>query len=241
MQKSLRIGLISVFAALHATLYFLSPPTATFFFTYALWRNWAIYLEPLEGIILGPEAGLYAAFIGSIAGRTMRPTDPASWIYGVIAEPLGVLTCAFLARGRWKSVLPLYTVMLVAYFAHPFGRWFPLWAVLDSLAAFVLIYPVAKIGRWVFNGNVQRLSLSLALISFVGIATDALVRVFLLVPAGLWLMFTPSPDVAYEIFVAGAIGSYIEDILVVIVSFIVGVPLLVALRKIPTFLSSESG
>jgi len=243
MQKSLRIGLISVFAALHATLYFLSPPTATFFFTYALWRNWAIYLEPLEGIILGPEAGFYAALIGSVAGRTMRPTDPASWIYGVIAEPLGVLVCAFLARGRWKSVLPIYAIMLIAYLMHPFfGMWFPLsfLAVLDSLAAFVLIYPVAKIGRWVFKGNVQRLSLSLVLISFVGIATDALVRVFLLVPAGLWLMFTPFPDVAYEIFVAGAIGSYIEDILVVIVSFAGGVPLLVALRKIPAFLFSES-
>lgn len=238
MQKSVEIGLISVFAAFHATLYFLSPPTATFF-TFALWRNWAVYLEPLEGIILGPEAGFYAAFIGSIAGRIMRPTDPASWIYGVIAEPFGVLACAFLARGRWKPVLPVYTVMLVAYFAHPFGRWFPIWAVLDSLVALVLIYPAAKIGRWLFKGNVRRLSLSLTLISFIGIATDALVRVFLLVPAGLWLLFTSFPDVAYEIFVAGAFGSYVEDALVVLVSFIVGIPLLVALRKIPRILSVE--
>jgi hypothetical protein len=194
----------------------------------------------LEGIILGPEAGFYAALIGSIAGRIISPPDPASWIYGVIAEPLGVLACALLARGRWKSVLPIYTVMLIAYFAHPFGRWFPLWTILDSLAAFVLIYPVAKIGCWVFQRDVKRLSLSLVLISFIGIATDALARVFLLVPAGLWLLFTSFPDVAYEIFVAGAVGSYIEDVLVVVVSFIVGIPLLVALRKIPSFLSSES-
>jgi len=231
MRKSLKIGLISVFAALHAVLYFLS---------FGVWRNWAIYLEPLEGIILGPEAGVYAALTGSIAGRIIRPPDPASWIYGVIAEPLGVLACASLARGRWKSVLPVYTVMLVAYFAHSFGRWFPLWTILDSLAAFILIYPVAKIGRWVFMGNVKRLSLSLVLISFVGIATDALVRVFMFVPAGLWLMFTSDSAVAYEIFVSGAIGSYVEDVLVVIVSFIVGIPVLVALRKIPVFLFSES-
>jgi len=231
MQKSLKIGLTSVFAALHAVLYLLS---------FGVWRNWAIYLEPLEGIILGPEAGLYAALIGSVAGRIMRPPDPASWIYGVIAEPLGVLVCAFLARGKWKSVLPVYTIMLASYFAHPFGRWFPLWTVLDSLAAFVLIYPVAKIGGWVLKGNVKRMSLSLVLISFVGIATDALTRVFLFVPAGLSLMFTSSPAIAYEIFVAGAVGSYIEDVLVVIVSFIVGIPLLVALRKIPVSLFSES-
>jgi hypothetical protein len=39
----------------------------------------------------------------------------------------------------------------------------------------------------------------------------------------------------YLVFVAGAIDSYIEDLLVVVVSFLVGVPLLIALRKIPGF------
>jgi hypothetical protein len=125
--------------------------------------------------------------------------------------------------------------MLTAYFAHPFGRWLPLWTVLDTLLAFALIYPAAKIGRWLLNGDIKRLSVSLGLISFVGIATDALVRVFLLVPAGLYTLLTSSPEVVYGIFVAGAIDSYIEDGLVVLVSFLVGIPLLLALRKVPGF------
>jgi len=223
MKKSLNVGFAAVFAAFHATLYFLTPPI--------LWRNWAIYLEPLEGIILGPEAGFYAALIGSLVGRTIKPTDPALFIFGVIAEPLGVLVCAFLARGRWRSAMPIYAVMLGAYFIHPLGRWLPLWTVLDTLLALVLIYPTAKIGNWVFKGNIRHLSISLILISFIGIATDALVRVFLLVPAGLYTLFTSSPDAVYVMFVAGAVDSYIEDALVVIVSFLVGVPLLLALRK----------
>jgi len=227
MKKSLNVGFVAVFAAFHATLYFLSPPI--------LWRNWAIYLEPIEGIILGPEAGFYAALIGSIMGRTVKPTDPSLFLFGVVAEPLGVLVCAFLVKGRWRSAMPIYAVMLAAYFAHPLGRWLPIWTILDTLLAFALIYPAAKIGKWLFNGDLKHLSISLTLISFIGIATDALVRVFLLVPAGLYTLFTSSPDVVYGIFVAGAIDSYIEDGLVVLVSFLVGIPLLVALRKIPGF------
>ena len=227
MKKSLTVGFVAVFAAFHATLYFLSPPI--------LWRNWAIYLEPLEGIILGPEAGFYAALIGSIIGRTVKPTDPTLFIFGVVAEPLGVLVTAFLAKGKWRSALPIYAVMLGAYFAHPFGRWLPLWTILDTLLAFALIYPAAKMGKWLFNGDIKRLAVSLSLVSFIGVATDALVRVFLLVPTGLYILFTSSPDVVYGIFVAGAIDSYIEDGLVVLVSFLVGIPLLLALRKIPGF------
>jgi len=227
MRRSLRVALTAVFAALHAALYFLSPPV--------LWRNWAIYLEPLEGVLLGPEAGFYAALIGSIAGRTIKPPTPVLFIFGVLAEPLGVLVCGFLAKGKWRSVVMIYAAMLAAYFVHPFGRWFPLWTVSDTLLAFVLIYPVAKVGGWVSKGDVKKLSVSLVLISFLGIATDALVRVFLLVPGGMHMLFTSSPEVVYGIFVAGAIDSFIEDVLVVVVSFLVGVPLLVALQKIPGF------
>lgn len=227
MKKSLSAGFAAVFAALHATLYFLSPPI--------LWRNWAIYLEPIEGIVLGPEAGFYAALIGSIVGRTIKPTDPALFIFGVVAEPLGVLVCAFLAKGKWRSAMPIYAVMLATYFMHHLGRWLPLWTILDILLAFALIYPVGKIGKRVFEADIRHMSIPLILISFIGIATDALVRVFMLVPAGLYTLFTPLPQEVYAMFVAGAVDSYIEDVLVVVVSFLVGTPLLLALRKIPGF------
>ena len=225
MRKSLWIALTAVFAGLHATLYFLTPPI--------LWRNWAIYLEPIEGIILGPAAGFFAALFGSVIGRTIRPTDPTMFIFGVIAEPVAVLVCGMLARGKWQTALPVYAAALIAYFAHPFGRWFPLWTIADVLLALVLIYPAARIGKWVSESNVRRLAVSLLLISFVGIATDALMRVFLLVPAGLHTFFTSNPDVVYGIFITGAADSFIEDALVVIISLLVGVPLLSALQKIP--------
>jgi hypothetical protein len=225
MRKSLKIGLTAIFAALHAILYFLS---------FGLWRNWAIYLEPIEGIILGPYVGFFAAFMGSGIARMIKPIDV--WMFGVVAEPLGVLASGFLARGRWKPVMLIYVVMLMAYFIHPFGTWLPLWTILDILLAFVLIYPVAKISKNVFEGtDIKRLPISLILVSFIGTVTDALTRVFLLVPAGLYRVLTNDPNVVYGIFVAGAINSYIEDVLVIVVSFLIGVPLMVALQKIPSF------
>ena len=221
MQKSLRVGLIGVFAALHVTLYFLS---------FGLWRNWAIYLEPIEGIVLGPWAGFSAALIGSIVARAVKPVDV--WMFGIVAEPLGVLACGFLFKGKWKPVMGIYGVMLAAYFLHPFGRWLPLWTILDILVALLLVYPVARISKHIFGEDVKRLSISLILTSFVGTATDALTRVFLLIPVGLYTFFGWSPEVVYSIFIMGAIDSYIEDVLVVVVSLLVGVPLLIALRKI---------
>jgi len=217
------IALVGVFAALHVILYFMS---------FGLWRNWAIYLEPIEGIVLGPWAGFFAALIGSIVARMIKPIDV--WMFGIVAEPMGVLACGLLAKGRWRPVMAIYAFMLAAYFVHPFGRWLPLWTILDILIAFALIYPVAKIGKGLFEEDVKRLPLSLILVSFIGTVTDALTRVFLLIPAGLYTFFGWPPEGVYFIFVTGAIDSYIEDVLVVAVSFLVGAPLLVALRRIPS-------
>jgi len=220
--SSKKIVLTGVFATLHAILYYLS---------FGLWRNWSIYLEPLEGIILGPWAGFSAALIGSIVARAFKPTD--LWMFGIIAEPMGVLACGFLAKKEWKPLIIVYGAMLAAYFVHPFGIWLPLWTILDILVAFVLIYPVTKIFKRPFEEDTKRLPFLLPLIAFIGTVTDALTRVFLLVPVGLYALVFETPEVLYLAFVFGALDSYIEDALVVLVSFIVSVPLLVALRRIP--------
>ena len=215
--------MIGIFAALHVILYLVSPPV--------LWRNWAIYLEPIEGIILGPSVGFLVAFTGSIIARTIKPTD--LWMFGIIAEPMGVLACGFLAKRKWKPVLMIYAIMIVAYFIHPFGRWFPLWTILDILIAFILIYPVARLSKSMSDGGVKQLAVSTPLVSFIGTVTDSLTRVFLLVPAQIYIVFEWPPEVVYSIFTLGAVDSYIEDILVIIVSSLVGTPMLSALRKIP--------
>jgi len=219
MRKSIIIGLVAVFAALHTIMYFLP----------VLWRNWAVYLEPIEGIILGPYVGFFAALLGSSISR-MVTFDPL-WMFGIIAEPVSVLIVGLLSRRVWKSALLVYTIMLLAYFAHPFGRAFPLWTILDVLAALVLIYPAARFSIRLFSPSVKRRSTALLLISFVGIATDSLIRIFLLIPCGLSGLFFASFEQVSAIFTGGAVASYIEDSLVVAVSLLVGVPLIVSLSR----------
>jgi hypothetical protein len=220
MRRSQKIAMISLFAALHTVLYFAS---------FGLWRNWAIYLEPIEGVLLGPWAGFSAALIGSGVGRLIRP-DPL-WMFGIVAEPLSVLMIAFLAKRRWLPVLATYGVMLTAYFLHPFGTRLPLWTILDVLLALILIYPVAKFHHLGVQNDKRLLPLSVVLVSFVGTVTDSLTRIFLFIPAGLYAFLGLSFDEVFYIFTTGAVASYVEDLIVVIVSLLVGVPLLLTLRR----------
>jgi len=221
-RSSKVISLTGVFAALHAALYLTSIE---------LWRNWSIYLEPLEGLILGPWAGFLAALLGSLVARAIKPTD--LWMFGVIAEPMGVLACGLIIKNRWKPVVLIYAVMLGAYFAHPLGRQLPLWTILDILAASVLIYPVTEISKNLFDKNVERLPFIIPLVAFIGTVTDSLTRVFLLIHTGLYIILGWPLEVVRVAFIMGAADSYIEDILVIIVMFIVGTPIVAALRKIP--------
>jgi uncharacterized membrane protein len=225
MRKSLQLSLASVFAALHAVLYFIS---------FGLWRNWGIYLESIEGIILGPKVGFMAALIGSSIARMIKPDD--FWMFGIIAEPISVLVAGLLAQKKWKLVLGLYVITLSAYFIHPYGNPFgqglPLWTILDVIIAFFLIYPAAKFGGNLLDMNFKHLPIKLVLISFVCIATDSLVRVFLLIPCGLHGLFFQDFGTLYTVFVDAAVYSYIEDLIVVIVSFVAGVPLLISASKL---------
>jgi hypothetical protein len=221
MRKSLKLSLAAVFGALHAVLYFVS---------FGLWRNWGIYLESIEGITLGPGVGSLAAFLGSLTGRIIRP-DPL-WMFGIIAEPFSVMTAGFLSKGKWKPVLAANAAMLSAYFVHPFGRLLPIWTILDVLLTLLIIYPTAKFSVYFSEGNVKRLSIALVLVSFVSIATDSLVRIFLLIPCGLYNWFSEGFEGLYSVFTGAAISSYFEDFIVVIVSFLVGVPLLIAILRL---------
>jgi len=226
-SNALKTGVTAVFAALHVTLWMLPYPW---------FRNWAIFLEPVEGIILGPSAGFLAAFIGSGLGRIIK--FDSFWMFAVVAEPLGVLIAGFLAKGKWKSATAIYAIMLGAYFLHPFGQMLPLWTIIDIPIALVLIYPAARLGKFVYEKNSMRLSLASALIFFVSTVADSLTRVFLLVPVGLYRLFPEllSFEVLRDfVFIPGAALSFIEDGVAIIMSILIGVPLIIALRKVPAF------
>jgi hypothetical protein len=220
------VAFTGVFAAFHATLYLISPAF--------LWRNWAIYLSPIEGMVLGPWAGFIAALIGSTLGRALLPSP--LWMFGIIAEPLSVMSAGFLTRAKWQPVIALYAVMLAAYFISPLGQSLPFWPMLDTIAAVCLVYPAAKLSKNLFSENVNLLPASLIIVSFITVATDGLTRVFLFIPAGLYSsVLGLTPAAAAVAFVGGGVDSFIEDAFVVSIALVVCVPILLALRKVLNF------
>jgi len=221
LQATQKIALTAVFAALHAFLFL--PGGA--------WRSLVIYLMPIEGIVLGPSIGFVAALIGSAIARLIK--SDIFWMFGIIAEPIGVAAAGLLAKGRWKEIQLIYGVMLGAYFLHPYGRMLPLWTILDLLVAFALVYPASKIGTRVWTEQTKKFAAALLLIAFVSTVADSMARVFLLIPCRLYefLGFSSYEKLA-NLFIFGASGSYIEDGLVSIVTLIAGVPLMLSLRRI---------
>ena len=219
------VAFTGVFAAFHATLYLISPAF--------LWRNWAIYLSPIEGMVLGPWAGFIAALIGSTIGRTLLPSP--LWMFGIISEPLSIMSAGFLTRGKWQPVIALYAVMFAAYFISPLGQTLPFWPMLDTIAAVCLVYPAAKLSKNLFGENVNLLPASLVIVSFITVATDGLTRVFLFIPAGLYSVLGLTPAAAAVAFLGGGVDSFIEDAFVVSIALVVGVPILLALRKVLNF------
>ena len=182
--------------------------------------------------MLGPYIGFAAALLGSTTARLVKPN--VFWMFGIVAEPTGALAAGFLAKGKWKQVLLAFVVMLAAYFAHPYGRLLPLWTILDLLAAFIMVYPASKLGKnlWDKESRPELFAVALLLIAFVTTALDSLTRVFILIPMnGYQLLGFDYQALAYEWFIPGAVGSYIEDVLVCIMTLIAGVPVLTSLKK----------
>jgi len=220
LMKTQKIALTAVFAALHAVLFLPEGP----------WRSFVIYLMPIEGIVLGPAIGFSTALLGSTIARLMKPS--MWWMFGIVSEPLGVVAAGLLAKGKWKEITVIYGIMLGAYFVHPYGRMLPLWTVLDLIIAFVLLYPSSKIGKWIWQEQPRRFPIALILIAFVSTVVDSMSRVFLLVPCSLYQLFGSYEALAYEWFIPGAVGSYIEDLIVCLATLVAGVPLLISLRKV---------
>jgi hypothetical protein len=153
-------------------------------------------------------------------------------MFGIIAEPLSVMSAGFLTRGKWQPVIALYAVMFFSYFISPLGQTLPFWPMLDTIAAVCLVYPAAKLSKNLFSENVNLLPLSLVIVSFITVATDSLTRVFLFIPAGLYSVLSLSPAAAAVAFVGGGVDSFIEDVFVVLIALVVGVPILLSLRKV---------
>jgi len=224
-RGSLYVSVVATLAALHIVLSY-APPLVGF-------RRMSIVMEPLEGIIAGPYLGFLAAAIGWIGGRFIRPD--AFWIENLfgIAEAVGALGAGFLISRRWYLTAGIYAVLLAAFLVHPLARHIPLWTLWDTYLGFLAVFAAAFLVRRLQGAKLSppRLVPAVALVAFVAVELDVMVRVFMLIVGGLYQVYPIPIEALPTIFVLGAIQTPLEAAYSVAVATVVGVPVLIGLEK----------
>jgi hypothetical protein len=76
-----------------------------------------------------------------------------------------------------------------------------------------------------------RVCSSLALVTFVPVELDVLIRVFMLIVLGLYQVYPIPTNLLPEIIVAGAFATPLEAAYAVVACTLVGVPLIISLEK----------
>jgi len=223
-KRTTWIAVVSVLASLHIVLSLLPGPVG--------FRRPSIVLEPLEGMIGGPLLGFAAATVGWVGGRALRPEGFYIENFFGFAESVGALGAGLLATKRWWVVALGYGAMLVAFLVCPFARQVPLWTLWDTYLGFFAIFPAAAvIKRTDFKlPRAKTLVPSIALITFVAVELDAMVRIFMLADLGLYQLYGLPAGAWSVVFIAGAFQTPVEAVFSVLVASAVGVPVLIALK-----------
>jgi hypothetical protein len=224
-RRSLSVSVVAVLAALHIVLSYF-PPFVGF-------RRMSILIEPMEGIIAGPYLGFLAAAVGWIGGRFVRPDS--FWIENLfgIAEAVGALGAGFLVSRKWYLTAGIYGALLVVFLVHPLARQIPLWTLWDTYLGFMAVFVAAFFVRRIRDDKTiaSRLLPAIALVAFVSVELDVMVRVFMLTVGGLYQLYPIPVSLLAGIFIAGAFQTPLEAAFCVLASTLVGVPVLIALEK----------
>lgn len=223
-KRTTSIAIIAVLAALHIVLSVFPGPVG--------FRRLSIVLEPLEGIIGGPALGFGAAMVGWIGGRLLRPEGFYIENFFGFAEALGALGAGLLITKRWWAASVIYGAFLAAFLMHPFATQVPLWTLWDTYLGFLAIFPAAIVVKRtdLKRPSAKTILPAVALITFVAVELDAMTRIFMLADLGLYQLYGLPAGAWSAIFIAGALQTPIEAAYSVLLSSIVGVPVLIALR-----------
>jgi len=237
MKKSQFVSLVAVFASLNIvldSLMGLPQPSS------GVWFSWIFIAEPITGIVLGPYAGFLSTLIGVMIGHCIYFQGPYEFLF-TLGAPIGAMISGFLFRKKWKTVFTYFTALLTIYFVTPISWQLPLWGMWDTYLAYAaLIFAIMFITKprsWKLQS--KGLIYTVALCAFIGLEADVLFRIFVFIPCQTYrLLYTFSVIELQSIWVAGAAETPIKVAISVLITAIVGPPLIKALRK-TDFLSEK--
>jgi hypothetical protein len=246
MDKTSRLGkntksiaAIAVFAALYAVVKLIPMgPMIGLSGTFSV----ADCLAPIFGIILGPYIGGSSVVLGTFLSFAFgRPVN----FMGLDFLPAFVNTVAigFLMRKKWIPAIVLNVALLAIFMANPLTVWFfnvPFGSTTISVPFFwlhivalgVLISPLGlKAGGWVKSLKPALVGAGVAILAFVGTMMQHLTGNILTEVVRTQLTGIMTPATLTTIVWPGAFVLYPwERLALVIMSVIVGVPLIKALK-----------
>jgi len=226
-----------VLVALFASLHGLSSAVPGIWGPSEVARSFVIFVESLEGMILGPRMGFLSGSIGCVLGRIIRPREEG-FLLGIafgMGEPIAALVAGLFFRRKWPLAALAYAVMLGAFIADPM-TWIariPLWSLWDTFLAMFLILPthIAVRSALEHRGNAKRLGPAVCMTAFVSTEADMLFRIFLLVPLRFYALYPIPVEALPAIFLLGSFVTPIEALLSMAVSVILAVPVLLAIER----------
>jgi len=228
-KKSQLLALVAIFASINVVSdSFVSLPE----FPSGVWYSWNFLIEALTGIVLGPLVGFAATFVGVMIGHYIYFIDVYEFLF-TIGAPIGAMVSAFLFRGKWKPVLVYYTALFVAYFVSPIAWQLPIYGMWDTYLAYaLLIATILMIRKGLWEHRSKRLPFVLAVSTFIGLESDVLFRIFILVPCQTYQLFYGfGVETLQLIWTMGAVGTPMKAALSTLLTVVVGHQLVKTLKK----------
>jgi len=222
------VSFVAIFAAM-TTILDIIP---AFGFTSGVWLSWAFLLSPIVGILLGPYLGALSVGLGSFLGHTIYYREPTEFLF-MIGLSMGAAVAGFVYQHRWKPVVGIYSAMLLAYFLYPVSWGLPLWGIWDILVGYgiVLIYSATTI-RGIWSDTSERNNVILLLFcAVIGLESDILFRVFVLIPGQVHWVLGMTPEILYEIWLVAGIITPIKVVLSAFVVVTLGMQILRILER----------
>ncbi len=230
-NRSRFVAFIAVFTALITVLDVL--PTLPGFYA-GIWDSWIFLLSPTIGILLGPVPGAISVGLGSLLGHFIRFRDVFEFLF-MFGAPLGSAMSVLIYQRRWQPALIIYTGLLVGYFLAPVSWVLPLIGIWDILVGYCIlwVYTLLVVRRWYPSTSYTDRLFRLGFGAIIGLESDILLRVFILVPGQTyWLFYGMTPDLLQVLWLTAGFITPLKVILGTILTMTLGISLLQILPKL---------
>lgn len=219
------IALTAIFAAMIAVLD--SIPMIPGFYG-GVWDSWGFMLSPIVGILLGPVLGVISVVIGGLVGHLVYFRDPIELLF-MLGAPVGAGVAGLVFEERWKAACVIYSAMIVGYFLTPVTWSLSLLGVWDVLVGFVLILTITILTTFgnAGNGILSSINMKIILATVIGLESDILARIFILIPGQMyWLYYAMPLEVLQSLWLVAGVITPIKVVLAAIATITIGKSLL---------------